>query len=409
MALSPVAGPPQAAFRTMPVPDLANPAFKANPWSFYTRLRAEAPVLRARIAGRSAWLVSRYDDVVDLLKDERLSNDWTARMPKVFLRFAGPLVRNMLNSDPPDHTRLRALVQKAFTPRLVETMRDRIQRVCDDLLDAVPREGRVDLVEAFALPLPLTVISDLLGIPGRDRLRFHSWSKHVVGGFGTLRALPRVVPSMWLVKRYLRRLVAHHREDPREDMVTELIRAEQEGDRLGPEELIAMIGGLLVAGYETTVSLIASGALALMQDPRQRDLWLRNPGLAEPAIEELLRFVSPLDMASPRIPREEHVIGSVRIPAGEPVIALLGSANHDESQFSNPDSLDLTRTPSKHVAFGLGVHFCLGASLARLEGIIALTTLMSRFPGMRLADHPERPRWRRSLILRGLESLPVTV
>lgn len=391
----------------MKPPDLASPRFKANPYPFYARLRAEAPVYRTRVPiGGVAWLVTRYDDVLLVLKDARFGNDWSPRMPWLLLRFARPLTRGMLNRDAPDHTRLRTLVHKAFTPRRVEQLRERIQTVCEDLLNAAAPSRRMELVRGYALPLPITIIAELLGVSAQDRLQFHSWSRRMVAVSSNMDLL-RALPSVWLLLRYLRKLFAERRAHPRDDLVTALVEAEEAGDHLSEEELLAMVILLLVAGYETTTNLIASGALALIQHPQQRDWFQRNPALTESAIEELLRYTSPLEIASVRFVREEVTIGSVTLPRGELVSAVLGSANHDESQFPNPDTLDITREPNRHLAFGQGAHFCLGAPLARLEGQIALTTLFRRFPNLRLADAPESLRWRKSLILRGLEQLPV--
>ncbi len=388
-------------------PDLASPQFKANPYPFYARLRAEAPVYRITLPiFQRAWLVTRYDDVLTALKDERFSKDWSAKMPWLLRVSLRPLTRSMLNLDPPDHTRLRALAHKAFTPRLVERLRERIQSVCDDLLNAVPPNGQTELVREYALPLPITIIAELLGIPAQDRLRFHSWSRSMIAassGMDVLRALPKV----WLFIRYLRKLFAQRRVRPRDDLVTALVQAEEAGDTLSEDELLAMVVLLLIAGYETTANLIASGTLALIQHPQQRDRLQDNPALAESAIEELLRYTSPGDIATARLAREEVTIGSVTIPRGDLVLAVLGSANHDESQFPDPDTLDITREPNKHLAFGQGVHYCLGAPLARLEGRIALTTLFRRFPNLRLAERPESLRWRKGLFFRGLEGLPV--
>lgn len=297
-------------------------------------------------------------------------------------------------------------MHKAFTPRLIERLRERIQSVCDDLLNAAAPNGRMELVRGYALPLPLTIIADLLGIPAQDRLRLYSWSRRSVAastGIDFLRALP----TMWLSMRYFRELFAQRRADPRDDLVTALVQAEEAGDTLSEDELLAMVNLLLLAGYETTVNLIASGTLALLQHPEQRDRLQQSPALAESAIEELLRYTSPLEITSARFVRAEVTIASVTIPRGELVSAVLGSANHDESQFPAPEALDITRDPNRHLAFGQGAHFCLGAPLARLEGQITLTTLFRRFPNVCLAKRPESLRWRKSLIVRGLEELPV--
>jgi cytochrome P450 PksS len=390
-------------------PDLADPRFKANPYPFYARLRAEAPVYRVKLPFWGAvCLVTRYDDVLQVIKDERFANDWSPRMPWLLLRFARPLTRGMLNRDPPDHTRLRNLVQKAFTSRLVERLRERVQRVCDELLDAAAARGQMDVVGGFALPLPITIIGELLGVSEQDRLRFHAWSRSMIGVSRNTDAV-RALPGIWALFRLLRRLFAQRRADPRDDLVTALVQAEESGDRLSEEELLSMVILLLIAGYETTTNLIGSGALALIQHPRQRDRWRQDLALAESGVEELLRFTSPLEIASVRLAREEVAFGSVTVRAGELVAGVLGSANRDERQFPDPDALDIARDPNRHLALGQGPHFCLGAPLACLEGRIALTTLLRRFPDLRLAQPAESLRWRKSPVLRGLQALPVTL
>lgn len=387
-------------------PDFASPRFRANPFPFYARLRAEAPVYQAKVVLGPVWLVTRYDDVLTVLKDERFSNEYLGK--RLWLPgFVRSLTRFLTNLDPPDHTRLRTLVHKAFTPRLVERLRERIQHVCDELLEAAAANGRLDLVRGYAMPLPLTIIADLLGIPTQDRLKFHSWSNSLIAAFSGIGDTLRALPNFWLSRRYLRKLFAERRAHPQDDLVTALVQAEEAGDKLSEGELLAMVGMLVFAGHETTVNLIASGALALLQHPQQRDGLLQNPALAGSAIEELLRYTSPADFSTPRVTREEVTIGSVTIARGEVVLAVLASANHDEAQFPDPETLDITREPNRHLAFGVGVHFCLGAPLARLEGQIALTTLFRRFPNLRLAEPPESLRWRKGLFLRGLEELPV--
>jgi cytochrome P450 PksS len=354
-----------------------------------------------------AWIVTRYDDVLHVLRDERFSNEipsvtrWAPRPIRL-------LTRNVLALDPPDHTRLRTLVAKAFTPRVVEQLRDRVQQGCDELLDAATVSQRIDLVSAYALPLPITVIADLLGIPPQDRKQFASWSKRfTASSSGTFLDVMLGWWGMWQFGSYFRKLVALRRATPQDDLVTALVQAEEAGDRLSEDELIAMLGILLVAGYETTVNLIGSGALALIQNPRQRDRLQAAPALAESAIEELLRFTSPLEFATPRTALEDVTLGGTCIPRGELVLAALGSANRDETQFCDPETLDITREPNRHLAFGMGAHFCLGAPLARLEGQIALTTLFRRFPDLRLLGTTESLRWRRGMLFRGLEELPV--
>jgi cytochrome P450 len=402
-------------------PDLASPAFKANPYPFYARLRTEAPVWRVTLGDRrTAWLVTRYEDVARVLKDDTFAKDklnamdpeQRAKTPWV-PGFLEPLERNMLDLDDPDHARLRALVSKAFTPRIIERLRGRIEALCEELLDAMERErkreGGTDLVAGYALPLPATVIAELLGVPAEDHARFHRWSNRLVSvssGRDMLRALPAALSFV----RYLRNLVERRRADPEDDLITALIRAEEAGDRLSEDELLAMAFLLLVAGHETTVNLIASGTLALLEHPEQTERLRRDPSLTKTAVEELLRYASPVEMATERYAREDAEIGGRRIPRGELVLAVLGSANRDERHFEDPDVLDLARDPNRHLAFGRGgVHHCLGAPLARMEGHIALSALLRRFPGARLAMAPDILRWRRGLFLRGLEKLPLVL
>jgi cytochrome P450 PksS len=395
--------------------NIASPAFKANPYPFYARLRAEAPAYRVTIiTGETAWLITRYDDVAAVLKDERFVKDtanaltpqqaadqhWARKL------FPG-LRRNLLNRDPPDHTRLRALVQTAFTPRLIEQMRDRIQALTDGLLDRARGRGRVDLIRDYALPLPATVIAEMLGVPAEDRHKFHRWSNAMLSAASSTWALLKAVPNSWAFLRYARQIIRQRRDRPGDDLVSALTQAEAAGDRLSEDELVAMVLLLLVAGHETTVNLIGNGTLALLEHPEQMDRLRANPALIRPAVEEILRYSSPVEIATERYAREDVTVAGVTIRRGEMVLAGIASANRDERQFPRPDTFDLTREPNRHLAFGLGAHFCLGASLARLEGQIAINTLLRRAPGLRLAAAPAALRWRRGLLLRGLEALPV--
>jgi cytochrome P450 len=406
--------------RAAPDPDpgpvnIASPAFKADPYTFYAQLRARAPVHRMRLPTReTGWLITRYDDVVKVLKDERLVKDPLRALTPAqiarqrwFRKVFKALKRNMLDADPPDHTRLRALVSKAFTPGLVEQMRERIQQLTDDLLDAVQDRGRMDLIHDYAQPLPTTIIAELLGVPVQDRHRFHRWSNSLLSAAVSTWGLVKAIPGGWALMRYIRKIIQKRRSNPQDDLISALIRVEQAADSLSEDELMAMVFLLLVAGHETTVNLIGNGMLALLEHPEQWEKLRRDPALIRPAVEELLRYTSPVDMATERYTRQEVTISEVTIPQGEMVFAVLASANRDERQFANPDTLDITREPNKHLAFGLGTHFCLGAPLARLEGQIAINTLLRRLPDLRLAVSPDHLPWRGGLLLRGVESLPV--
>jgi cytochrome P450 PksS len=398
----------------MRAPQLASPQFKANPYPFYARLRAESPVYRTVLPNRQpAWLVTRYDDVVAVLKDERFVKDrlnaaapgQPARAPWV-PGVLKPLSRNMLDLDGADHTRLRALVHKAFTPRLIEQLRERIQTLCDELLATAQRNGGIELIHEYALPLPATIIAELLGVPAEDRHKFQAWSSSMVG-VSSLGDMLRVIPNVWLFTRYARALIERRRADPQDNLLTALVQAEEAGDRLSNDELLAMIVLLLIAGHETTVNLIASGTLALLEHPEQLDRLRQEPALIKPAIEELLRFTSPVDMATERYAREEITLGEVTIPRAGLVLAVIGSANRDERVFPHPDVLDITREPNRHLAFGIGMHYCLGSPLARLEGQIAVSTLLRRGASLHLKNAPEQLRWRKGLFLRGLTQLPL--
>jgi cytochrome P450 len=397
-------------------PDLASPTFKANPHPFYTRLREESPVWRTTLPDkRTAWLVTRYEDVAGVLKDKSFAKDplntqnpeqrskgpWVPGILK-------PLERNMLDVDDPDHRRLRTLVSKAFTPRLIERLRGRVEAICQELLDAMERKrGRVELVRDYALPLPATVIAELLGIPADDHRKFHRWSNRIVS-VSSARDFWRSLPAAVAFIRYLRKMSERRRISPEDDLISALVQAEEEGHKLSQDELLAMSFLLLVAGHETTVNLIASGTLALIEHPEQLEEIEADPQLIKLAVEELLRYTSPVEIATERYARQDLDVSGMEIPRGELVLAVLGSANRDERFFDEPDALDLGRDPNKHLAFGRGgVHHCLGAPLARMEGQIAITALLRRFPNLSLGAEAESLRWRRGLFLRGLEKLPV--
>ena len=394
----------------MKTPDITSPRFKADPHPFYSWLRAESPVLRIRwLMGMPVWLVARYDDALVVLKDPRFSKEYTSKIPFV-PKPVRHLTKNLLNADAPAHTRLRALINKAFTPAVVERLRGQVEHYCDDLLDRAAVRGSMDLVSEYALPVPLNVIADLLGIPEENRARFAKWSKRIAAGdSGRLFAALVGFFYMWRFDRYFRTLIAARRNDDRDDIISALIRAEEAGDKLSEHELLSMIGLLLFAGYETSVNLISSGALLLMQHPEQRDRFIQDPSVRASAVDELLRYSSPADFATPRIAREDITLSGVRIPRGAMVLAALGSANRDEKYFADPHTLDITRQPNRHLGFGIGAHFCVGASLARLEVEIALTKLFQRFPGIRVKDRADNLQWRSGMLFRGLERLDVEV
>ncbi|MEV7617169.1 cytochrome P450 [Streptomyces sp. NPDC089799] len=391
----------------------ADPAFVADPFPLYRQLREDGPVRRAVIAGGlEAWLVTRYDDALEALSDTRLSSDVRDATDTRLLRQLPETEResilsNMLRSDPPDHTRLRRLVSKAFTARRVAAMRPRIQALTDRLLDGIVRDGRADLVADFALPLPVTVISELLGVPVDDRLDFQRWTDRMITR-GEAPVDPEVVDEAWQhMRAYITGLIRDKRSAPGDDLLSALITARDEEQQLTEDELIAMVFLLLAAGYITTVNLIGGGIATLLAHPDQLDRLREDPELLPGAIEELLRHDGPVSPGIARFAREDVEIAGVTVPRGATVLIASAIADRDPARFPDPDRLDITRQDNAHLAFGHGIHYCLGAPLARLEGRIAIGTALRRLPGLALAVRPEEIHWRPGG-LRGPLNLPVT-
>jgi hypothetical protein len=385
-----------------------DPAFIDDPYPTYHRLRTADPVHASPLG---FWVLTRYEDVVAVLRDPRFIKEPIAAV--VAARFGAvtpgsPL--SMLDRDPPDHTRLRGLVSKAFTPRVVELMRPDVQQIVDGLLDEAADARAMDLIEDFAYPLPVTVICQLLGVPVADRVRFRSWGLDIARGLDGI-LLPRdseihqkSADARRALTDYFRDLIAERRTSPRADLLSGLIAAEEAGDRLSEDELLATCILLLVAGHETTVNLVGNGTLALLRHPDELRRLRENPGLIGSAVEELLRYDGPVQRTA-RVPSEEVTIGGRTIPKNEMVLPFIGAADRDPAQFPDPDRLDIGRADNRHIAFGWGIHFCLGAPLARVEGQIAINALVQRFPKLALAT--DRPQYRQSLTLRGLSALPV--
>ncbi|WUD78033.1 cytochrome P450 [Streptomyces sp. NBC_00510] len=395
---------------TLPFTD---PAFVADPFPLYQELRQEGPVRRAVIQGElEAWLVTRYEDGLAALTDPRLSSDVRdAADPRLMARLPTTeresMIRTMLRADPPDHTRLRRLVSKAFTARRVAELEPRVQAVTDELLDAIVPAGRADLVEDFALPLPVTVISELLGVPVSDRYDFQRWTDDMVLQ-GPRPPDPAKIEAAWKqMHGYLTALLDAKRAHPGDDLLSALIATHDDEQRLDRHELIAMAFLLLVAGYITTVNLIGNGIAALLTHPDQLRMLREDPGLLPGAIEEFLRYDGPVNPGIARFAREDLTIAGVAIPRGATVVVASAIADRDPARFGDPDRLDITREDNAHLAFGHGIHYCLGAPLARLEGRIAIGTALRRLPGLALAVPPGELRWR-PRVLRGPSRLPVT-
>ena len=397
----------------IPVFNPLDPAFIANPYPFYHRLRAAAPVWKSPLG---MWVVTRHEDAAIVLRDRRFGKDYDALITKRYgadalAEPARASMRNMmLVQDPPDHTRLRGLVTKAFTARRVESMRAQIAAVVDQLLDRVAPQGGMDLIQDFAHRLPIIVICDMLGIPEADRARFFEGAR--VNG-RLLDPVPMTREEMdaanantEATNEYFESLFALRRRDPRDDLTTLLVQAEEAGDRLTVDELAANVSLLFAAGHETTANLLGNGLLALHRNPDQWETLRENPSVIPNAIEELLRYDSSVQLTG-RMTLEPVELGGMAIPAGESVACLLGAANRDPAVYTDPDRLDVRRPDVKPMSFGGGIHFCLGAQLTRLEAELAFAGLINRFPNMQLPDR-DKPQWRRSFTLRGLTRLPVT-
>lgn len=387
------------------------PEFNADPYPFYHRLREADPVHQSPLG---FWVLTRYEDCVMVLRDPRFGRaGFEGLLESVYGNTVeqGRLPTSMLFRDPPDHTRLRGLVSRAFTPRVVEGLRPRIQQIVDGLLDRVQGAGRMEVISDLAYPLPVTVISEMLGVPEEDRERIKQWSADIARSLDAI-GLPtdqgiadRGRTGRRAIGDYFRSLIPDRKKRPRGDLLSLLIEAEEQGDKLSEGELLATCVLLYIAGHETTVNLIGNGLLALLRHPEELERLRDAPSLIQSAVEELLRYDGPVQRTA-RITNADVELGEHKIPKGSMVVPVIGAANRDPAHFPDPDRLDVSRPDNRHIAFGFGIHFCLGAPLARLEGQITLGTLLHRLP--RLALSTERPEWRESQVLRGLKALPVS-
>ena len=375
----------------------------------YARLRAQEPLSRVKLPyGEEAWLATRYEDVKVVLGDPRFSRAETLQRDEPRLR-PRQQTGGILSMDPPDHTRLRRLVAKAFTQRRVEKLRPRTQEIADGLVDGmIERGGPADMVEEFALPLPIAVICELLGVPFEDRERFRVWSDAFLS---TNKLSPeQVTDYMDRMMDYIAGLIAQRRAQPADDLITALIAARDEQDKLSEDEMVRLAAGILVAGHETTASQIPNFLHVLLTHPQQLERLRADLDLVPHAVEELLRFV-PLGVGAgfARYATEDVELGGVLVRAGEPVLSSVGSANRDDAIFANPDELDLARAEASHVGFGHGPHHCLGAQLARLELQVALRTLLTRLPGLDFPNSPEADvAWKTGLLVRGPRRMVVS-
>ncbi|MGX7596768.1 cytochrome P450 family protein [Planococcus plakortidis] len=387
---------------------LFSPEFTRNPYPAYGRLREEDPVHQVRFPdGQLGWLVTRYADAEAVLKDSRFIKDFS----KLFggsMDEMSVFTQNMLFSDPPDHKRLRGLAQKAFTLKMIDGMKGRIQEIADGLLDGFAGKSRVNLIDEFAFPLPIIVICEILGVPSQDRDKFRMWSNSLIEGTSG-EAGVSVYEHMNEFIRYLGEWFEKVREQPGDDLISRLIEAEEAGDRLSEKELYGLVSLLIIAGHETTVNLIGNTVLTLLKHPEQQHELCIQPELIGQAIEESLRLNGPVEFSTSRWAAEDLEFGGKTIHRGDLVVVGLNAANHDPEQFDNPELFDIHREKSAHLAFGKGIHFCLGAPLARLEGHIAIDGLLKRFPAMALAVPENELEWRPGMIVRGVRELPVTL
>lgn len=400
---------------------LLDPGYRANPYPAFARLRAEAPVYFSK--GWDCWVVTRHDDVTACFRDDRLSADrassYAAKLPPPLQQKLAPLIGNLsrwaLMKDPPDHTRLRGLISKAFTPRLITRMRPAIVTICERELDGLEQQftehGSADLIENYALTVPVLVIGDMLGLPAADASKLKHWSAALTGFLGAASMTPEVVgvalQAVIDLESYFRAQIDQRRREPTDDLLSSLLAAHDQEDRLDEQELLACCTMVLFGGHETTTNLIGNGVQVLLEHPEQLAALRQDfDGRIAAAVEELLRFESPI-MRMGRLARESFDLRGAHIAAGDRVYMVLGAGNRDPQQFTDPDRLDLTRADNRHLSFGHGRHFCLGAALGRLEAQLALSMLFTRFPGLHTPTG-FTPEWIDNLTVRGLERLPVS-
>ncbi len=388
--------------------DLNSAQFIADPYPVYRRMRETRGPFRLSMNDgfRGMWMFTRYDEVSAILKEGRISKDVSRLLPPDQV---SPLERSMLFKDAPDHTRLRSLASQTFTPNRIKDLEPNILRIVDELIDAMASNAESDFILDFALPFPVMVIAEMLGVPHEDQHRVHAWSNHLIAAADSVKASEQSFQDEASAKQelydYFSALIATRSKRPQEDILSALIQARDSGDRLNDEELIGSCILLLVAGHETTVNLLGNGLYTLLKHPEQMRLLKQRPDLMGSAIEEMLRFESPVQRGTFRFAKERMEFGGNVFEAGEIMSAVLSAANRDPVQFPDPDRFDISRTPNRHLAFGLGMHFCLGASLARTEARIGFQRLFERLPEIVPVD--ANPDWNSNSLFRGLKRLMI--
>ncbi|MRX73793.1 cytochrome P450 [Bacillus lacus] len=380
--------------------------FTRNPYPAYERLRQEEPLCKMKFPdGQDGWLVTKYEDAVELLKDSRIIKDPS----KLFggnMEYRSVFMHNMLFSDPPEHKRLRGLAQKAFTPQMIMGMKGRIEEIARELLNESSGKQSINLIDDFAFPLPIIVISEILGVPAEDRDKFRIWSNSIIdssNGENPEQVLQHINEFISYLSEWFQQV----KNKPGEDLISQLVLAEEEGDSLTERELFGLVTLLIIAGHETTVNLIGNTVLAFLENPDQLQLLIERPELISNSIEESLRYNGPVEFSTSRWANEDIEFKGKTIRRGELITIALNSANHDPEQFDQPEVFDILREKSPHLAFGKGIHLCLGAPLARLEGEIALRSLLQTFPDMQLAVDAGELEWRPGMIVRGVKEIPL--
>jgi len=392
-------------------------SFTQNPYPVFQNFREHSPIEHMIMPdGETAWMIFSYEAAVAALKDERFIKDASKlaneeadeEKAKQALAYQTSFFSNhLLEIDPPDHHRLRSLVQKAFTPRMVANLQPKIEAVTNDLLDQMKDQETVDLIEMFAFPLPITVICDLLGVPSKDYDNFHMWSSAFIEAMNNPEQIQQITPIMEDFSHYIDHLVDYKQHNLKDDLISHLIEVKEQGEPLTKEEIRSLVFVLIVGGHQTTESLIGSGILTLLQHPEQLNKLTEDQTLIDSALEEMLRYEAPLEFTTTRWASEDLIFYDQSISKGELILIALGSANRDPEVFQDPETFDITRKYNQHLAFGKGIHHCLGAPLARLEGQIAILALLERYPHLKLAVEPNALQWRPGLLIRGLKELPI--